>query len=1031
MFEIGDTIIYALNSGFINPYDVGGDGQGGVFYGAALNAITAAYATVGYWIQADVLYYLKASSLGAWAPLVYILAAFGGLFSMAMGQPPRNWLWFFIGPAFYWWLIDTPVKVDGVAWRVGNTAMPQQEVWRYAETGLANTSLYARTNNTVSSTDKPQAQVEVAMPFVWFDALMSSTVQSLSSWLGPQNLRNQAQQNSNITGQASTDNKKWFMLSNLKWKYLQDITNARLASVEARDMVARFFSSECGDQLAASINIPKYLAASNTQGQGLPDTVFQKGGPENGQYEILRRRLAEEWVPVPRSIKHIFEDRSASSFYSAINWGNTIDNILSYDRLRCNTYFHIMVYYLRWESGGIYEQTFSNSLPGVSGSGAGDSGLQKTDVAYNLLYGWDIKKERSETGVGSSLNVDEQEAFVKNLILIHLIRNELAMVPKPVTAGHAESELTQLRADSFVRTVGSTSKYGEVYTWAMMIPHIQGILLMLLTMAYPFVAIVLLIPGQHGIVFTWMSFFAWAKLWDLGFALVSSIERSIWATLGAGSNSAVVNDRVVKMMELGSVERNGCAGQSTIGDACYAPIIQVTDGIGGGVSNALSADIYRNNLGIFDLGLSLGSNINLDVANGYYIYLMAALYFAVPAVTGQLVLGAKAGAASLVDQGTSDISQKGGMGAQRGYEGALSQKFMSNQASVRQATKAKAFRASGLAHQALGHQNSSLEEGITSAAYGQMASGHERIENALAFTRQAQDGYASADFTALTATTGAEIKNSANASKGKPGGRDSEGRLDEGPEKVGGGEGGGGERAFAQQEYYNNTNAIATGDDTEPGKAATKDMRARMMDGGMSQKDADKINLEGGFAIAKGYGDARRFDRFAVDSNTQTALKGGDSIAGFAANQRSGAYRTAGDRLMAQAEFQAAADTYDTLNHFANQMASDVTIAGANIGQLDPGARPDDTMGMAMSGMLNTNTRDTRSRAQYAAPGGKMFGFISEQQSNLNQNYGVKAIQGKYQSPVAGQGLNYSFAAVPKELFKALGGGSKTGEQIR
>ncbi|MCB0319183.1 MAG: hypothetical protein KDD56_10550, partial [Bdellovibrionales bacterium] len=85
--------------------------DGATVLGSAYNAISAALATQGLWIQADIIYWLGSSALGHWAPLLYLFAAMAGMISMVLGQPPRNYVWYFVGPALFHWLLYTTTPV--------------------------------------------------------------------------------------------------------------------------------------------------------------------------------------------------------------------------------------------------------------------------------------------------------------------------------------------------------------------------------------------------------------------------------------------------------------------------------------------------------------------------------------------------------------------------------------------------------------------------------------------------------------------------------------------------------------------------------------------------------------------------------------------------------------------------------------------------------------------------------------------------------------------------------------------------------
>lgn len=129
-----------------------------------------------------------------------------------------------------------------------------------------------------------------------------------------------------------------------------------------------------------------------------------------------------------------------------------------------------------------------------------------------------------------------------------------------------------------------------------------------------------------------------------------------------------------------------------------------------------------------DRSLTIGASMRLDLENSYYIYIMSALYFAVPAVTGQLVLGAKAGAASLATGAIGNLAGESGRAAGQGSGGDLSQRARANQAAVGQAAYAKDMRnqaaAGGFAAKAMDQGNQRMVASAQ-AAFNQTANGGE------------------------------------------------------------------------------------------------------------------------------------------------------------------------------------------------------------------------------------------------------------------------------------------------------------------
>lgn len=71
----------------------------------------------------------------------------------------------------------------------------------------------------------------------------------------------------------------------------------------------------------------------------------------------------------------------------------------------------------------------------------------------------------------------------------------------------------------------------QIFTWSMQLPYWQGTLLYLLSVAYPLIALVVILPGQARnflhIPLAWL----WVKSWDIGFALVMVFEKVLWNVL--------------------------------------------------------------------------------------------------------------------------------------------------------------------------------------------------------------------------------------------------------------------------------------------------------------------------------------------------------------------------------------------------------------------------------------------------------------------------------------------------------------------
>jgi hypothetical protein len=71
----------------------------------------------------------------------------------------------------------------------------------------------------------------------------------------------------------------------------------------------------------------------------------------------------------------------------------------------------------------------------------------------------------------------------------------------------------------------------QLLTWALQMPYYQGILLYLIAIAYPFVCLLVLVPGRAENVLNIPLFWLWVKSWDVGFAAIILLEKVLYNML--------------------------------------------------------------------------------------------------------------------------------------------------------------------------------------------------------------------------------------------------------------------------------------------------------------------------------------------------------------------------------------------------------------------------------------------------------------------------------------------------------------------
>jgi hypothetical protein len=685
--------------------------------------------------------------------------------------------------------------------------------------------------------------------------------------------------------------------------------------------------------------------------------------------------------------------------------GQHIDTYLKEeDNMSCADLLFYAMNGLRWEAGQIYYQLISTA----------PRNMNSDQVIYNLFYGWDLRNQ-----CGEKLNTEGIQHFLKDLILIHLVRNEMAVAPKVVDSRYSgQSAAAANPGNRMIAESGAKAKFGEVYTWALMMPYVQGVLLYLLAMAYPFVCVMIVVPGWHKTLFTWMSFWTWVKLWDLGFAVVLVLERSIWAVMGNNSTAQSLSGRIAEMQTYGKVFVDSCS--RTVGGECpTVPLVYDQTAVSG-LSGLQEA--WKNLVSILDRSMLVGSSIDFDVQNGYYIYIMSALYFAVPAVTGQLVLGAKAGAAGMVGNLTQGAQGDGGKAAQSAFTGSMRNVAGANAASVAQGSAAKAFRNDGLALGAIEAGNNQAlqglmqnEAGAKSTATGMMSSMNgmsaaNARSNLQMGMQWANVASANPKTLAAAAATGLGAEG-LNRVGGAPGGPTSQAPLFPDRSSGGGGvpsSGGGGSGGGGGNGVPNNGSPSPSGGTPSTGGGRTGN-GAGMQGFGISGQAlnglADPQTAQAAKQLLQSTAQAMSDNALTVGYNNRgaglTSNQAGFNAAGFQAGGMSSGYGQQQQRGGAHANFAAESAAWEAKRDFANQSSGYLSAIGVDSSVVGPGSKPGDMMGMAMSGMLGSSAK---SAAGYFNNGGGFFGEVGQRSNDVNSNYGAGAVGSYYNTgSVAGE----------------------------
>lgn len=960
--------------------------------GSFFTAIATAWANIGYLTHSDVLRFINETNFGKWAIILYIGGAITGLIGVATNSPMRNWTWFFIGPALYSFLIGTTMEVQGVNWVVANHAYPMDEVWRNAEAGLANTKL-AVDNEIEITKNGPQGMYTVAMPMVFLDELFSATTNIIIDWTGI-GREVGGRGDSNLSSPMGNPEGPWWLLSTLKWGMIENLTANTLRDPDIRDALVTFLGSECGDAFKQGINPSSYIAAAQARGASPVLTVMDKTNPGVPDYPGFKSKLSTTSIPTPRAVVRLLKapaDVPGSFAYFSAQFKN--QEAIAKGRgtsIVCAEYLYTLIQAMRFEAGSAYYQML-RSAP---------NGLTREQLVRALIYGWDVR------GPGDQeMTPPEQEAFLKHLTLVYILRNELLYAPQltSVNQRFAPAEQSRSYSDAYVRTAGSKSKFIELYNAAVMMPYLQGILAYFLIMAYPIAAMLVVLPGHYKGFLTWVSFFAWVKLWDVGFAMVQVIERSVWAMVGNHSTmGGIARDLISTAEKVGGIGVTGLADAgggidpNFVGppDPRVLETLNAIPAVCSLAANTMDGACQAGKPGadqdmldafqLFDTLLVNGAGIDLDLSNGWYIYIMSALYVAVPAVTGQLVLGAKAGSANMIKDAFQGVGNDGANAAKTGYQHQAVFAAQTNQGSLGQAAYGKAMRQSGAAGQLFDLKNAAMDAGFKKDMATGIAGAHNARAGMMAKTSADIDGVRNAignNLDTLQKASGFANTAAGKAGVGIYGGlHGSPAGLGKGlgifdssqsPGKGGKGAGDGGSDAS----WYPSLTGGATAQTPRTRAAWAKQWNAHAAMASIGSHQRDGIAE----ALAAGMNQDASWDGLR-NSHTAAAANA------YAGNVGQGA------------EFAAQTAAWEAKNSFGAHVSSMAGIAGMNAGNLSPGQKPTDMTGMAMNGLLGSGVEK---KANYFGDTSNegFLGKVANQTAWAKENLGSEYVQSGYTPP--------------------------------
>jgi hypothetical protein len=484
--------------------------------------VAAALETVGYHTQAAVLKDLEThfNYLGG---LIYLGVIVTAIFTVAMNGSYRPALWILVGPAVF--IFASGIKIGGVE----HTANAQAVEWRF---GAFDDN--ENKKDELLESRSLEKNAKVSWVFHEYNVLVSEVMQKLISIATEQDIATQmifmARQRTieDLFGTELKDSKLFALQTQFLVSCDTEISDARFIAVANRD-------PSLAQDPRLDYKIKRYCDRFDKDPKALPpgpamdyiyelddDPQFTVGKDEwKEKYRYANQFVTckQLWGWVLQGTRKAAQSALESTEITVPYYGWKLFGAGLYDKVVKDTCLKVT------DENGVEERKLSGKGdPCADGTGNADAAAALSceanafEVMTNVIAGKIITKTIN--------NSPSQEILQRG--------NHGKDGVKPLTTAQAASTQPTTKAGIIRRQKAhefAVARKYEAFTLLMLLPYIQGLLLYGLAVIYPFFALMIILPGQAGSFFSWMALWAWAKSWDVGWALVMTADKIIWELL--------------------------------------------------------------------------------------------------------------------------------------------------------------------------------------------------------------------------------------------------------------------------------------------------------------------------------------------------------------------------------------------------------------------------------------------------------------------------------------------------------------------
>lgn len=454
--------------------------------------LTAAMETAGAVVQSKMLDFISGQEGLQLAGLLYLVAIAAGILIFASGGNYKWGRYLLVGPTLFMFLVTVRTETDGTEWSWGSKDFSRETV-EYALKGIQK--------------NEDAASANISTVFHVWNAMMSETIHTLITLF-----------------RFDTSDNNFNFISKLE-RYMSKWNFSHIHDPDLKALIHLVLIPECKEYFYAQHEVSRVV------------TLPQQ---RNAQEEFLSKAKK---APIINFLPETHHSKFSREFWE---WANK--NEFTGGSYSCDTLWNDIVDLLKKDMTEVVRmETEGNSVA-----------EQDESISREML------NRKMGEYVGRMRNVVDSDDGGENAAALYavnwIIARSLALemnsmdrfsrthLKDNASAIHMEASGQELAGGSAGYTPQSSASLQQFYqteeygfrslyvTAAMSMPYLQGLGLLILSATFPFFAILLIVPGRAAGIFTWFGLWAWIKLWDLGYAIVTMIDNMLYSMFPKGPN---------------------------------------------------------------------------------------------------------------------------------------------------------------------------------------------------------------------------------------------------------------------------------------------------------------------------------------------------------------------------------------------------------------------------------------------------------------------------------------------------------------